>query len=96
MPTPQEMAKTMSIIHSFRRRMEAARDLLTPLSKKPTSRVPHSVLVLTFFGILYPTRRVEGPSIPTTMSTRHMTTQMRPKRKEHARHDRQSEGKYSE
>lgn len=37
----------MSRMHSFRWRMEAARDLLTPLSKKPTSRVPHSVLVLT-------------------------------------------------
>lgn len=42
---------TVSIMHSFLRRMEAARDLLTPLSKQPTSRVPHSVLVGIDFDV---------------------------------------------
>lgn len=44
---------TVKMMHSFLRRIETLRDLLTPLSKHPTSRVPHSVLWASF-GIKHP------------------------------------------
>lgn len=73
MPTPQEMAKTISKMHSFLRRMEVARDLLTPLSKNPTSRVPHSVLVGVDFVVrCFVSHRVGGiPVQSQRQSARH-------------------------
>lgn len=36
---------TVQRMHSFLRRIEDARNVLTPLSNDPASRVPHSVLI---------------------------------------------------
>lgn len=52
-PTKQEEAVTVKSTHSFLRCIETLRDLLTPLSKKPTSRVPHSML-WALFGVPCP------------------------------------------
>lgn len=100
MPTPQEMAKTMNKMHSFLRRMEAARDLLTPLSKNPTSRVPHSVLVGFGFDVRFPShRQVVGPSNPNDSSIRtaqHHTNEIetqRTREKVQGRKEQMSGGK---